>query len=537
MVSKKESKTFNRNGLLLIFITLGLIVFVFAASTTNNPATNTNYSHSLKFNCSTAAPHAVNASLLYNASGGAATVYLMTIANTTAGQTSFENGSISITSLVDATTYNMTCLVSDINGTNEYSTAVYNITIDNTAPVVNFTGITNTINNGNYSGTIVLNVSVSDVTRGIDSVYFNITNSSGKQINFTKASNPSGAYYNISLNTVGFTDGKFNITVWANDTFTVNGSGDTLTNLNNSERIQITIDNTPPSSVTLTRGTGTTTTQNVITITAVDATSGINNCVVSGSNTAITGTGTGTQTLTHTGLNCGTSYSYIVTCYDYVGNSRASISTSFSTSSCGGGGSSGGSTTTTAIEKINVFPEINPGEWVEISNFEEEVGLEKIVITINEKVSNMKFTVKKFDSQPEEIAVSKEGNVHKYLQIETQNLGDKLEKAIVTIKVQKNWLLDNGIDKANIALYKFDESAGEWKELLTVYKSEDDNYYYYDTEVTSFSYFAISEKVIEELEPELEPEPERNLLWLWIVIGAVVVAAVIGGGVAAKKRR
>ena len=84
-------------------------------------------------------------------------------------------------------------------------------------------------------------------------------------------------------------------TVLANDsTYLLNSSMAVKTNLNNTERIQITIDRTAPSSVTIANTTSTTTTSVVATITAVDATSGINNCVAdTSSGVVITGTGTG----------------------------------------------------------------------------------------------------------------------------------------------------------------------------------------------------------------------------------------------------
>ena len=166
------------------------------------------------------------------------------------------------------------------------------------------------------------------------------------------------------------------------------------------------------------------------------------------------------------------------------------------------------------------------------------MGVEEIKISVIEDASNVKVTVKKFNVQPAEITVSKTGNVHRYIQIETENLASKLERAIITIRVQRNWLLDNSIDKANIALFKLDESAGEWDELATVYKSEDDDYYYYDVEVTSFSYFAIAEKVIESplAGPEVEPEA-KSLVWLWITIGIIIVAIIVGGILAARKRK
>ena len=560
-------------GIVLIVVLAG---FVFSASFSVSPLSRGNYSSNILLNCttsiinSTGTARSSNVTFFYNASGGptGTDTSISNIGNLTGaiwndtasgGNDSEFNATADISGLADGATYNISCYAD--NGTVQEWGSVINITIDNTPPAVNFSDTASVltatngsiINNGNYSATdiaklLYINVSVSDaiftnlVNSGGD-VFLNITNSSTVgQRNFTKLSNVTAPFFNATINVTDaavYPDGKYNITIWANDSIYLrNASDDVLSNLNNSEYIQFTIDRTPPSSVTLTAGTGTTTTKNVITITAVDATSGINTCSVGGSGVTITGTGTGTQTLTQTGLNCGTSYSYIVTCADQAGNTKTSTSTSFSTSSCssGGSGGGGGSGTTNAIEKVNIL-DIIPGADATISNFADEMGVKDIKISVNEEADNVKITVKKFDTQPAEISVAKTGNVHKYLQIKSQNLGDKLDKAIVTIKVQKNWLLDNSIDKANIALYKFDESAGKWKELSTVYKSEDDNYYYYDTELTSFSYFAISEKVIKEPEVVPEPEPEKNLLWLWIIIGIVLVAVIVGGGFAVKKRK
>ena len=121
------------------------------------------------------------------------------------------------------------------------------------------------------------------------------------------------------------------------------------------------------------------------------------------------------------------------------------------------------------------------------------------------------------------------------MQINTENLVDNLKKAIITIKVEKTWLSDSGLEKENIILSKFDESSSAWNELVTTYKEDDDTYYYYDVELTSFSYFAISEKVVEEVVEdkgigtilgEKISEEVKNLSWLWVVIAILAVLAV-----------
>ena len=123
-----------------------------------------------------------------------------------------------------------------------------------------------------------------------------------------------------------------------------------------------------------------------------------------------------------------------------------------------------------------------------------------------------------------------------------QNLEDNLDKAIVTIQVEKSWLSDNSIDKDNVAMFKFDETSEEWNELTTTYVDEEDDYYNYVVELSSFSYFAISEKVmaeagegvvegeeigIQKSDVENQGKEKKSLKWLWITL-IVIVLIVIG---------
>ena len=128
---KKQYILFGITPLLVVF----LFSIVSATTALNSPVAGGNYSTTLNFTCTTNIVNALNASLLYNASGGPATTYLVTIVNTSASQTLFTNPSVSITSLAAANTYNMTCLVSN-STTTEQSPAKAGITIDNTNPTV-----------------------------------------------------------------------------------------------------------------------------------------------------------------------------------------------------------------------------------------------------------------------------------------------------------------------------------------------------------------------------------------------------------------
>ena len=123
------------------------------------------------------------------------------------------------------------------------------------------------------------------------------------------------------------------------------------------------------------------------------------------------------------------------------------------------------------------------------------------------------------------------------MQINVSNVAGKLSKAKVTAKVEKLWVTSNGVDKNNVVISKFDETNGKWNELPTTYSSEDTTYYYYDAEVTSFSYFAISEKAAPGTGTDSgtgsgttgtteTTETGKSLTWLWIVIAVLVIALV-----------
>jgi len=94
----------------------------------------------------------------------------------------------------------------------------------------------------------------------------------------------------------------------------------------------------------------------------------------------------------------------------------------------------------------------------------------------------------------------------------------------------KSWASSNGLDKAEVSVYKFDESSSKWNELTTTFASEDSTYYYYDAELDSFSYFAISERSLVGGEGTTAtgetPTEGRSLTWLWILIALVIVVVV-----------
>ncbi|MAH03684.1 hypothetical protein CMI39_02770 [Candidatus Pacearchaeota archaeon] len=535
----------NLQGIFLgAFILILLIILVYAAETATlgSPLSNTNYTSAgtLNFSCNNVSMEGViNATLFYNISGGAINVShnLTFLVNASANQSIFGNVSVNLTGLSDATTYNMTCFL-DNDSAKVWSSSA-NITIDATAPNVSI--FSTTVSRGNYSGIIIINTSVTDATIGVGHVYFNITNfSTGVQVNYTKAAATGTNDYNITVDTSKFTDGQYTITVWANDSLLgkSNSSNNFTANMNNSESINVTFDNTAPTA-TYTCSPSTVSSGDTVTCTCSpsDPTSGINESQTSTTTPTTSNTGLITETCNFVD-NAGNSGSQTATYTVEMSGSGTSSSS----------GSSGSTTATATVSKTHSWSEITTDTVSKMENFKSDVGIKQIEIEVNNKAQNVKVVVTKYDSKPAKVTKEKTGDVYKYLQIATTNLNDKLSKATVTIQVEKTWASGKGLNKEDVSMFKFDETSEEWNELTTTYVSEDDTNYVYDVELTSFSYFTIAGK--EKAEPVVEEEKSvaekvketgeqvaeklkgKNLfknVWFWVIV--VIVLVLIGYGI------
>src|SRR3989344_339226 len=137
------------------------------------------------------------------------------------------------TSVVNSTTFNSTPMTYTMNWTNlQDGNYTYAVNITDAVNQVNSTGLRKIVLDktvpsatlrtptagGNYSGNLILNTTVSDATAGISRVYFNITlGNNTESSNFTTAF-ISGSEWNVTINTVNYIEGEYNITVYANDT-------------------------------------------------------------------------------------------------------------------------------------------------------------------------------------------------------------------------------------------------------------------------------------------------------------------------------
>lgn len=406
------------------------------------------------------------------------------------------------------------------------------VLIDTTSPRVEEDNFTSPKTGNNYSeitnGIVTINISVFDQTHGNVSVYINITNATSGLENATIGVLGSigglsnyGNDWNGTFNTSHFPDGTYNVTIWANDTI--------LGNLNSSAYVYtIQIDNTKPTaSLSCTPDPVDEGETITCTCTISDVTTGVRS---EGNTKNPTTSSAGSQSTTceasdYTGNKVSTSVTYTV----------SSVGYSAPASSTAGTGTTGGTSSTPSTQKSKSWTTINPGEEVIVRDLGVAYGIKEISIEVSEKADNPKVSVKKYDSRPAAVPVEKKGAVYKHLEIETTNLADKIEKATITIQVEKSWVENNSLDKENVGLFKFGD--GEWQELTTTFKEESGGNYLYDAEVTSFSFFAIGEKGSEEEAGTTTggeapgagatPGEEGKSSWiLWTVIIAVIVVVV-----------
>jgi len=259
-------------------------------------------------------------------------------------------------------------------------------------------------------------------------------------------------------------------------------------NVSHFTYFRATVDETNPT-VTLSESSSTTTSL-TITVSKTDTLSGISSC------TSNRGTLSG-STLTESGLSCGTSYSYTITCTDYAGND-GSDTESFSTDACDSGGTTTTKTWThTYAPSDEQFEEgytkalsIKNRVKVKIGSTYHYVG----VVSLTQTKATINIT-----SDPVQVTlgVGEDAKV------------DVTDDGFYDIYVILNSIADN---KADVTIKSIYEEVPEGQGKVTT-----------TGEITDG-----------EIEEE---EEERNLTWLWILIGVVVLAVIIGGGIAAKKKQ
>ena len=549
----------NKKYFLAVVFAVMFVSFLFVVSATATllmPVAKGNYTTAMNASCISTLDNPGSARFWYSATGANTNALFLTIYNTSANQTSFNltTANESITGLTDGLQYNWSCELFSafFNVTANVSlignsTGVANVTIDNTAPTIEVYSGGTLIGyvNGTVKSTAVatnnltLNISISDPTRGLNDsdaryCWINVNGQYNHSVPINSSGGTSGYCNTNNINLTGASDAaNLTINIYINDS---------LNNMRLNSTLRITLDTTAPSPTSTCTSTSVSTGDAFpCTCSGSDATSGVNGSLDSSTSDSPDGTGTiaNTGTFVHTctitdngGLSASTTTTYTVT----------QISTGASSSSSVSPGASG--VVTATVVPSHTFSKVTPGVASIKQYTDPELGLKEIQINVNNEAQNVKVTVTKYDGKPAEVSVEKTGKVFQYMQIKVDNVAGKLNKATITTKVPKTWVSGNGLDKDKVSLFKYDENASKWNELSTTFNSEDDGYYYYASDVNSFSYFSIGEKTLvtssgQEVgvtSPEATSPSSGTSTWVWVIVGVIVIAAIIGGGVVLRRK-
>ena len=394
--------------------------------------------------------------------------------------------------------HNVTIWADDFLG--NLNSASVSFTVKSSAPDTNYASPTES--SGVFKSRDYILINVTAVDSNLDSILIRLYDSANTLINYS-LTETSPNYVNFS----GLSEGVYYYNATANDT---------LDNFLDLETRNITLDTTVPSI-------------NSFSCTPSSVNSGATvTCSCSGSD-SLSGVQITSFTENPSTLNTGT-FSETCTATDFAGNTG--IATASYVVESVFTGSSGGTT----ADKTFVISSITPEGEISLANFKIDSGIKSMVIKVKEAALNSKIKVYGYGQQPPEGIIEQELKTYKYFEVNATSLENKLEKAIVTTLVEKTWIAENNLTKDGISLFRLDETSNKWNEIDTDYIAEDEDYYYYKTELDSFSIFSISEKaknVIQEIITQITKsygEASKTFLGLlvwWMLIFMLLTAIVL----------
>lgn len=237
------------------------------------------------------------------------------------------------------------------------------------------------------------------------------------------------------------------------------------------------------------------------------------------SSTSISGSTLKNHAFTITPVTAG---SYTITA-TVSGNSQTlstsqSLTVTASGGDGGGGGGGGGGSTSTNATRVTVkrgnanitVPSIAAGKMANVTITKyEDIAFRQINISVANSVNNIKIVVTKIAGLPASVTHEISGKAYHYIEINKTNFTDTdVNKVFIKFAVNKTWLSNNGVDKANISLYRW--SNNKWNELTTTYLSEDASEAFYQTESSGLSYFLIGTTAGEVTPPPIQPTCTEN---------------------------
>lgn len=182
-----------------------------------------------------------------------------------------------------------------------------------------------------------------------------------------------------------------------------------------------------------------------------------------------------------------------------------------------------------------------------VFGFNSSLSLNEMDITTN-TAQNANLVITQFYNEPAGISYV-HGQVYQYVKIEL-NTPLNSGNANLIFKINKTWISQNNIDPNNITICKLDNlTNNSWRNLQTIYYGSDNNFDYYQANVSSFSYFAIFGNVLasapiqqpattsNSIQPQKSTSPSKNqnLIWLFILLAFIIITIICT--IISKKRK
>ncbi len=164
------------------------------------------------------------------------------------------------------------------------------------------------------------------------------------------------------------------------------------------------------------------------------------------------------------------------------------------------------------ISVTKIFSIVRKDTDTAFSISKKEVPVSMLMFNTFRELTNLKIIVRSFNIRPSTISPAP-GSVYKYFAIDEINLNNSLRKAEITIRVSKKWIDNEEIIHNSISLLHYDIDTDLWQKLPTEFKRTDDEFFYYEAETNSFSYFAITGTSV-KADPKNKPTetPKAGLL-------------------------
>jgi len=300
--------------------------------------------------------------------------------------------------------------------------------------------------------------------------------------------NGSSNLSSFIFNATASTPGAFNFTITlTNATATANYQFNVSINDTTDPTVTTSVSSSTTSSLVL--DIAVTENLNTSSITCVSDRDGTHNTAIGSANTSA-------QTLTETSLNCGTSYTYIVTCTDANGNAGASSALIAYTANCSDGGSSttsgGSSSSTTMMTYSPQKSDLETGYTKQLK------ANERVKIQVGNTYHHM--TVKTIGTSSATIEIASDPIVVD-LDVGEDAKVDVDKNGTYDIYVKLN-SITNG--KADVTVMTISEAVPEGASSVST-----------------------TGGIAGENEEEQQPS-ESDLTWLWIILGVVLILAIIG---------